>query len=94
MLRDKKGVVTGNLKDMDGLLHESWDPVMRKYADKESPELDPEVSMSQYGHHLGHHDMHVEALTGARLKQKFKCMDLTDSGLDGWGMAELRALPL
>ena len=38
--------------------------------------------------------MHVEALTGARLKQKFKSMDFTTSGLDGWGLAELRALPL
>ena len=47
MLRDKKGVVTGNLKDMDGLLHESWDPVMRKYGGKENPRPDPDAFMAR-----------------------------------------------
>ena len=50
--------------------------------------------MARYGHHLRRHEMSVKALTGARLKQKFKNMDFTTSGLDGWGLAELRALPL
>ena len=94
MLRSKAGEVTGNLKEMDELLHESWDPVMRKYANAATPEPDPEIFMRRYGHHLQHHDMRVEALTGSRLKRKFKTMDFTTSGLDGWGLAELRALPL
>ena len=78
---------------MDEILHESWDKVMRKYAD--SPEPDPDVFVQKYRSFIeSNTDMDATPLTGARLRKRFRKMGVpTATGLDGWCVADLLCLP-
>ena len=47
MLKDREtGEPTSNISRMDNILHDAWDKVMRKYADRAEP--DPEIFLRKY----------------------------------------------
>ena len=84
---------TANVDCMDEILHESWDKVMRKYAD--SPEPGPDVCVHKYWNFIeSNTDMNVTPLTGARPRKRFRKMGVhTATGLDGWCVVDLLCLP-
>ena len=67
---------------MDEIVHESWDKVMRKYADSPQPNLD--VFVQKYRSFIeSNTDMDATPLTGARLRKRFPKMGVhTATGLD------------
>ena len=94
MLKDPRtGEPISNVQRMDEILHESWDKVMRKYAD--TPEPDPDKFVQQYSHFIGKKAYMVLApITRARLRKRLKKMGVhTAMGLDGWCVADLLCLP-
>ena len=81
------GGPTTNVDRMDGILHESWDKVMRKYA--HSPEPNPDVFVQKDRNFVEcnecNTDMVATPLTGSKLCKRFRKMGIyTATGLDGW----------
>ena len=90
MLKDPgTGEPTSNVQRMDEILHESWDKVMRKYAD--TPDLDLDKFVQQYSHFIEKKaDMALAPITGARLRKRPKKMGVhTSMGLYWWCVADL-----
>ena len=84
MLKDPEtGGPTANVNRTDEILHESWDKVMRKYAD--FPEPDPDIFVQKYRSFIeSNTNMDATPLTGARLRKLFRKMGVhTATGLDG-----------
>ena len=87
------GTLTGNIKEMDGLVRDAWGPIMQKYQN--TPEPDPELFMQEYGRHTQHVPMATTDLTGSVLIARLKKISSdTATGLDGWALKELKCLPL
>ena len=93
MLKDQRtGEPASNVQRMDKILHESWDKVMRKYAD--APEPDPDKFVQLDSHFTEKKaDMASGPVTGARLRKRLKKMGVhTAMGLDGWCVADMLSL--
>ena len=88
------GSITAEPKELDELLHQAWDPIMCKYQD--TPEPSVEAFSHQYDPFLLPLEPHVAPrLTGLRLLNRLKQTPTRVAmGLDCWGVAELRCLPL
>ena len=65
---------------------------MRKYAQEPKPCVARFLDV--YGKHIQHHEMHTNPLSGKRLRAQFCKMTEGSAGLDGWGIRELRLVPL
>ena len=85
---------TSNIPRMDEILHESWDQVMRKYAD--IPEPDVHAFAQKYDQFLiKNARMQANPITGKRLAKRLRKMaDHTATGLDGWCVSDLLLLPV
>lgn len=93
LLQRPDGTHTGNIKEMDGMLHAAWDPIMRRFAER--PEPDPALFMQHYGHLLNHHPMAVRPLTGQRLHAQLQRTSAHKAtGPDGWSVGAMRRLPI
>ena len=94
MLKDPEtGGPAANVNRMDEILHESWDKVMRKYAD--SPEPDQDVFVQKYRSFIeSNTDMDATPSAGARRRKRFRKMGVhIATGLDRWCGADLLCLP-
>ena len=76
---------------MDGLLHDAWRPINRKY--ETDPEPDPAAFLRRYGNHVRRVPMIASRLDGPRLREGLSRMKPSAQGLDGWSLADLRSLP-
>ena len=85
---------TSNISRMDEILHESWDQVMRKYAD--TPEPDVQAFAQKYDQFLiKNARMQANPITGKRLAKRLRKMGVhTATGLDGWCVSDLLLLPV
>ena len=85
---------TSNIPRMDEILHESWDQVMRKYAD--IPEPDVHAFAQKYDEFLVKNArMQANSITGKRLAKRLRKMEVhTATGLDGWCVSDLLLLPV
>ena len=76
------GTLTGNIKEMDGLVRNAWGPIMQKYLN--TPEPDPDLFMQEYGRHTRYTPMATTDLTGSVLMARLKKISSdTATGLDG-----------
>ena len=77
---------------MDSILHNAWDVIMRKYADK--PEPDVQTFTNTYGHFfVKTRQMQSAPLTDPRIRKRLKKMGIhTATGLDGWCVSDLLCL--
>eukprot|EP01064_Diplonema_japonicum_P028490 TRINITY_DN437_c0_g1_i3.p1 TRINITY_DN437_c0_g1~~TRINITY_DN437_c0_g1_i3.p1 ORF type:complete len:1363 (+),score=232.88 TRINITY_DN437_c0_g1_i3:2601-6689(+) len=87
------GVLTADLDEMDRMMHAEWDGVLQMYGEgHEEPSY--EAFKARYGPYISTHDMVLQPLTGADLRAVLaKKSTRTAPGVDGWRMAELRAMP-
>ena len=85
------GTATANLAKIDGLLHDAWLPINRKYAT--DPEPDLAAFLRGYGRHVRRVPMIASRLDGPRLRKGLSRMKPSALGLDGWSLADLRSLP-
>jgi hypothetical protein len=84
--------LTGNRSEMDRLLHDAWDPIMRRYAS--SPEPDPAVFLQHYGQHIVHTPMDLDPITADLIQSRLSITPARKAtGLDGWSVADLKRLP-
>ena len=87
------GTLTANIEEMDQLLHGAWDPILRRYACTDEPSAD--AFMAKYGHLVKRHEMTVKPMTAKRLREQLsRTSSKKATGLDGWGVANLKRLPL
>ena len=87
------GSLTSNIEKMGRLLHNAWDPVLRKYADAQEPDL--QGFIAEFGAHLMPCPrMPDTVITGQRLCSGLRKMPETTTGTDGWSRKMLLALPL
>ena len=94
-LKNEDGKFTANAEEMDTLLHEAWMPILRRYAEK--PEPDWGAFREKFAEDIAGKGqaMQMDRLTGKELQQTLGRMKTqTSAGVEGWRMAELKALPL
>ena len=85
------GTPATNVREMDELVRAAWGPINRKYA--EGPEPCPEAFLAKYGHLLQRVPMLAKQLTGPYLRRRLMAMCPSATGLDGWSLQDLWALP-
>eukprot|EP00660_Eupelagonema_oceanica_P006904 gene6905-biopygen7513 len=87
------GSVTGNVTEMDDMIREAWGPILFKYA---APGSEPDwgAFRDEYARYIERHPMQLDTLTAADLRRTLNRMSPQQaSGMDGWRVAELKALP-
>eukprot|EP00973_Karenia_brevis_P024766 3414417-Karenia_brevis.AAC.1 len=75
---------------MDILLRTSWLPYFQKYTDTPEPSVDE--FMAYFSEFIPRYSMAVADIKGSELKEVAKRMS-GGPGMDGWRVAELKALP-
>ena len=88
MLEREDHTMTGDINKMDDLIHQHWDPVMRKYADQPKPCVARFLEV--YKKHIRSYEIPIAPLSRKRLRAQFCKMAEGSAGLDGWGIKELR----
>ncbi|KAJ9449022.1 hypothetical protein DIPPA_23325 [Diplonema papillatum] len=84
--------VTANVDEMDAVLQSAWDPIFRSY--KEQPEPLYNLFADRFKSYIHRQPMEVEEITGADLRALLMKKSAKGAcGVDGWRMAELKALP-
>ena len=95
MLKRADGTLTADLREMDSLLRDTsaWGGIFRRYADRPEPAWD--VFRDRYGRYFPEpQEITVEPLTAKCLRDAIAKMGSNKAaGLDGWRVAELKALP-
>ena len=90
------GSLTANVEEMDAILTEAWDPILRMYNETDNPEPDFGPFMARFGDHVTKHPMELSDVTGDELRavlmQKKKSSGAC--GIDGWRIDELQRLPV
>jgi hypothetical protein len=77
---------------MDALPRQAWAPIFRLYAD--TPEPDWERFAARFGQYVQRVPMRLADLTAADLRRTLGSQSSKSAaGMDGWRVAELKALP-
>ena len=93
LLKTAEGGLTGNVEEMDRLLHEAWMPIFQMYAGSDEPAWEPFASRFQR-HFPRPRPMERTPLTVERLRRTIDRMKSNSScGLDSWTVADLKMLP-
>ncbi|KAJ9450000.1 putative RNA-directed DNA polymerase from transposon X-element [Diplonema papillatum] len=83
---------TANAEEMDAVLQDAWDPVFRAYKDGPEPPYTPFAG--RYQRYIDGHPQEVGEITGTELRALLTKKGVKGAcGIDGWRMAELKALP-
>ncbi|KAJ9444071.1 putative RNA-directed DNA polymerase from transposon X-element, partial [Diplonema papillatum] len=83
---------TANAEEMDAVLQDAWDPVFRAYKDGPEPPYPPFAG--RYQRYIDGHPQEVGEITGTELRALLTKKGVKGAcGIDGWRMAELKALP-
>ena len=86
------GSCTAEAAEMDALLRQAWAPIFRLYAD--TPEPDWERFAARFGQYVQRVPMRLADLTAADLRRTLGSQSSKSAaGMDGWRVAELKALP-
>ena len=94
LIQKEDGTLTGNVPEMDLVLHQKWDPIMRQHADPTLPEPETEPFWRRFGKYVEHHKMECQPITAERLCRQFKDMKRSRAtGLDGWTVVDMRNMP-
>ena len=94
MVQRDDGSLTANAAEVHELLLKHWMPIFRMYESQEEPDV------NAFLNHFGQfckpmEEFVVPKLTGQRILEVLRKMKNSSCpGLDGWRVAELRALPL
>ena len=92
IMRRPDGAYTGNAAELDSLLHETWDPIMRAYA--ETPQLLWQPFLSRFASYIKSCPMEIDKLTGSKLREVLGRMrEGSSGGVEGWRVAEVKRLP-
>ena len=87
------GTMTGNVDEMDGLLHDAWMPIFQLYREVAEPAWD--AFAERYGSYFKQAPMQVTAISGEELASLLSRMSGSSSrGAEGWGVEELKRLAL
>ena len=94
LIQKEDGTLTGNVPEMDLVIHQKWDPIMRQHADPTLPEPETEPFWRKFGKYVEHHQMECQPITAERLCRQFKDMKRgRATGLDGWTVVDMRNMP-
>eukprot|EP01064_Diplonema_japonicum_P022674 TRINITY_DN326_c1_g1_i7.p1 TRINITY_DN326_c1_g1~~TRINITY_DN326_c1_g1_i7.p1 ORF type:complete len:1215 (+),score=217.14 TRINITY_DN326_c1_g1_i7:1591-5235(+) len=89
---NSEGAMTADLREMDGMMHEEWDRIFCLYEEGGEPKY--QDFKERYGAYIEKNEMALLPLTGSDLREVLmKKTKKTSPGVDGWRMAELRAMP-
>ena len=93
VLAREDGSLTGNLKEIDDLLHKFWGPIFKQYATRTAP--CPTAFKQKYGRYIPRAEpMTRQALTPTALAETLKRASSSSSvGVDGWSYGDLKLLP-
>ena len=88
------GSLTANVEEMDRILQDAWNPILRLYS-ADSPEPEYKPFAEQYGRFIRQHPMETCDITGRELRDLLRKKKKKSSacGIDGWRMCELERLP-
>ena len=93
LLKTPAGAFTGNVEQMDRLLHDAWMPIFQMYAAGGEPSWEAFADRFQC-HFPPPCAMEETLLSLEALKQTINRMKSNSScGLDGWAVADLKLLP-
>ena len=67
LIQKEDGTLTGNVPEMDLVIHQKWDPIMRQHADPTLPEPETEPFWRRFGKYVEHHKMECQPITAERL---------------------------
>ena len=94
LIQKEDGTLTGNVPEMDLVIHQKWDPIMRQHADPTLPEPETEPFWRRFGKYVEHHQMECQPITAERLCRQFKDMKRSRAtGLDSWTVVDMRNMP-
>ena len=97
LLRRSNGELTGNAQQVMGIMHEKWMPTFQRY--KDAPEPDPDAFFSEYENEVNHLAASTSPMTLSRIEAAdlecniAKMSSEKATGLDGWSVCDLKALP-
>eukprot|EP01059_Diplonema_ambulator_P000003 TRINITY_DN0_c0_g1_i4.p1 TRINITY_DN0_c0_g1~~TRINITY_DN0_c0_g1_i4.p1 ORF type:complete len:1528 (+),score=304.66 TRINITY_DN0_c0_g1_i4:2257-6840(+) len=91
-MRRRDGTTTADVEEMDEMLHRAWDPVFRKYKNKQQPQYGR--FKDRYARYIRRANMTCAPLTGDDLWEVLKKKSEKGAcGVDGWRNSELKCLP-
>ena len=61
LIQKEDGTLTGNVPEMDLVIHQKWDPIMRQHADPTLPEPETEPFWRKFGKYVEHHQIGMSA---------------------------------
>ena len=94
LIQKEDGTLTGNVPEMDLVIHQKWDPIMRQHADPTLPKPETEPFWRRFGKYVEHHQMECQPITAERLCRQFKDMKRNRAtGLGGWTVVDMRNMP-
>ncbi|KAJ9438362.1 Retrovirus-related Pol polyprotein from type-2 retrotransposable element R2DM [Diplonema papillatum] len=93
-VRTADGRLTANVEEMDEVLQEAWDPILRMYGEGR-PEPEYEVFRRAFEGFIPRRQMDLRDVTGRELRDVLnkRKKRTTACGVDGWRLDELKALP-
>ncbi|KAJ9463405.1 Retrovirus-related Pol polyprotein from type-1 retrotransposable element R2, partial [Diplonema papillatum] len=93
-VRTADGRLTANVEEMDEVLQEAWDPILRMYGEGR-PEPEYEVFRRAFEGFIPRRQMDLRDVTGRELRDVLnkRKKKTTACGVDGWRLDELKALP-
>ena len=93
MVQAADGSLVADPMEIDEMVRQAWQPVMQMYVDKSQPSWEP--FFERFGTYIRTSRMSSTELTGQRLQEQLKRMRSAQAcGMEGWRVAELKALPL
>ncbi|KAJ9464195.1 hypothetical protein DIPPA_16577 [Diplonema papillatum] len=93
-VRTADGRLTANVEEMDEVLQEAWDPILRMYGEGR-PEPEYEAFRRAFEGFIPRRQMDLRDVTGSELRDVLnkRKKKTTACGVDGWRLDELKALP-
>ncbi|KAJ9457853.1 Retrovirus-related Pol polyprotein from type-1 retrotransposable element R2 [Diplonema papillatum] len=93
-VRTADGRLTANVEEMDEVLQEAWDPILRMYGEGR-PEPEYEAFRRAFEGFIPRRQMDLRDVTGRELRDVLnkRKKKTTACGVDGWRLDELKALP-
>ena len=74
LIQKDDGTLTGNVPELDLVIHHKWDPIMRQHADPSLLEPETEPFWQRFGKYVEHHRMECHPITAERLCRQFRDM--------------------
>ncbi|KAJ9441380.1 Retrovirus-related Pol polyprotein from type-1 retrotransposable element R2 [Diplonema papillatum] len=93
-VRTADGRLTANVEEMDEVLQEAWDPILRMCGEGR-PEPEYEAFRRAFEGFIPRRQMDLRDVTGSELRDVLnkRKKKTTACGVDGWRLDELKALP-